>query len=187
MCRILKKLEESFGSSKRTLINNPSKWIYELYFMPTDLQRHFYRKEERADTSERVGLFRAGEAHRQILKQKSLLKVSNDSMGYEWKPTGNYTAYASLSSLTDLLCGIKKIVEGDEVMQQGIDNRNAEYIPFEDKALLSVKEMCVYLSIGQTKCRELLADPANGFTVRIGNRLYAHRKNLDNWLKNQIY
>ena len=99
----------------------------------------------------------------------------------------NYTAYASISSLTDLLCGIKKIVEGDEVMQQRIDNRNADYIPFEDKALLNVKEMCVYLSIGQTKCRELLADPANGFTVRIGNRLYAHRKNLDNWLKNQIY
>ncbi|MDE6712163.1 MAG: hypothetical protein K2K20_00280 [Lachnospiraceae bacterium] len=99
----------------------------------------------------------------------------------------NYTVYASFSSLTDLLCGIKKIVEGDEVMQQRIDNRNADYIPFEDKALWSVKEMCVYLSIGQTKCRELLADPANGFTVRIGNRLYAHRKNLDNWLKNQIY
>ena len=78
-------------------------------------------------------------------------------------------------------------MEGDEVMQQGLDNRNADYIPFEDKALLSVKEMCVYLSIGQTKCRELLADPANGFTVSIGNRLYAHRKNLDNWLKNQIY
>ena len=57
----------------------------------------------------------------------------------------------------------------------------------EDKALLSVKEMCTYLSIGQTKCRELLADPANGFTVRIGNRLYAHKKHLDKWLENQIY
>ena len=41
----------------------------------------------------------------------------------------------------------------------------------EEKVLLSVKEMCAYLSIGQTKCRELLSDPANGFTVRIGNRL----------------
>ena len=86
MCRILKKLEEGFGSSKRTLINNPSQRIHELYFMPTDLQRTFYRKGEQADTSERVGIFRAGEAHRQILKQKSLLKVSNDSMGCEWKP-----------------------------------------------------------------------------------------------------
>lgn len=112
MCRILKKLEEDLKSSKRTLKNNPSKRIHELYFMPTDLQRYFYRKEEQADTSERVGIFRAREAYRQILKQKLLLKVSNDSMGYEWKPTGNYTAYASLSSLTDLLCRIKKIVEG---------------------------------------------------------------------------
>ena len=91
MCRILKKLEEGFGSSKRTLINNPPKRIHELYFMPTDLQRYFYEKGEQADTSERVGIFRAGEAHRQILKQKLLLKISIDSMGYEWKPTGEIT------------------------------------------------------------------------------------------------
>ena len=57
----------------------------------------------------------------------------------------------------------------------------------EEKALLRVKEMRAYLSIGQTKCRELLSDPANGFTVRIGNRLYAHKKHLDKWLENQIY
>ena len=57
----------------------------------------------------------------------------------------------------------------------------------EDKVLLSVKEMCAYLSIGQTKCRELLSNPANGFTVRIGNCLYAHKKHLDKWLENQIY
>ncbi len=86
MCRIMKKLEEDLVRSKRTLINNPSERIHELYFMPTDLQRYFYEKGEQADTSERVGIFRAGEAHRQILKQKSLLKVSNGSMGYEWKP-----------------------------------------------------------------------------------------------------
>lgn len=48
----------------------------------------------------------------------------------------------------------------------------------EEKALLSMKEMCAYLSIGQTKCRELLSNPANGFTVRIGNRLYAHKKQM---------
>ncbi len=28
----------------------------------------------------------------------------------------------------------------------------------ENKALLSIKEMCMYLSIGQTKCRELLSN-----------------------------
>ena len=55
-----------------------------------------------------------------------------------------------------------------------------------DKALLNVKEMCDYLGIGQTKARELLADPRNKFTVRIGNRLYAHKQRLDTWLINCI-
>ena len=55
-----------------------------------------------------------------------------------------------------------------------------------DKALLNVKEMCEYLGIGQTKARELLADPRNQFTVRIGNRLYAHKQRLDTWLVNRI-
>lgn len=54
------------------------------------------------------------------------------------------------------------------------------------KALLNVKEMCDYLGIGQTKARELLADPRNRFTVRIGNRLYAHKGKLDVWLQNQV-
>ena len=54
------------------------------------------------------------------------------------------------------------------------------------KALLNVKELCAYLGIGQTKARELLTNPANGFTVRIGNRLYAHKAKLDKWLMNQI-
>ena len=45
----------------------------------------------------------------------------------------------------------------------------------EEKKLLTVKDLCAYLSIGDTKARELLHNPDNGFTVRIGNRLYAHR------------
>ena len=32
-----------------------------------------------------------------------------------------------------------------------------------EKVLLNVKEMCEYLGIGQTKARELLANPKNGF------------------------
>lgn len=56
----------------------------------------------------------------------------------------------------------------------------------ETKALLNVKEVCTYLGIGHTKARELLCNPANGFTVRIGNRLYAHKTKLDQWLLNQI-
>ena len=56
----------------------------------------------------------------------------------------------------------------------------------ETRALLNVKELCEHLGIGQTKARELLSNPSNGFTVRIGNRLYAHKGKLDNWLLNQI-
>lgn len=52
--------------------------------------------------------------------------------------------------------------------------------------LLNVKEVSEYLGLGETKTRELLKNPKNGFTVRIGNRLYAHKEKLDNWLKNQI-
>lgn len=55
-----------------------------------------------------------------------------------------------------------------------------------EKALLNLDEICTYLGIGKTKARELLHNPRNGFTVRIGNRLYAHKGNLDKWLNNQI-
>ena len=63
---------------------------------------------------------------------------------------------------------------------------NEEEKLINNKALFNVKEMCEYLGIGQTKARELLADPSNNFTVRIGNRLYAHKGRLDRWLINQI-
>ena len=56
----------------------------------------------------------------------------------------------------------------------------------EDKALLNVAELCAYLGIGKTKARELLTNPQNKFTVRIGNRLYAHKKRLDAWLLARI-
>lgn len=55
-----------------------------------------------------------------------------------------------------------------------------------DKILLNVKEVSKYLGIGETKAREILRNPNSGFTVRIGNRLYAHKEKLDLWLKNQI-
>ena len=56
----------------------------------------------------------------------------------------------------------------------------------DKKALLNVKEMCEYLGIGQIKAREFLSDPKSNFTIRIGNRLYAHKGKLDSWLLNQI-
>lgn len=51
-----------------------------------------------------------------------------------------------------------------------------------DKALLNVAEFCEYTGLGQTKARSLLNDPQSTFTVRIGNRLYANKKLLDEWL-----
>lgn len=55
-----------------------------------------------------------------------------------------------------------------------------------ERALLDLQSFCEYLSIKPTKARELLHDPENGFAVRIGNRLYAHKGKLDKWLLNQI-
>lgn len=54
-------------------------------------------------------------------------------------------------------------------MEEELKNRvkEKEIIP----ALLNIKEFCDYLGIGETKARELLHNPGNGFTVRIGNRL----------------
>lgn len=50
----------------------------------------------------------------------------------------------------------------------------------EEKRLLTLKELCVYLRIGKTKARELLRK--HGFGVQIGNRWYADKKKLDKWL-----
>ena len=54
-----------------------------------------------------------------------------------------------------------------------------------EKALLNLKEFCEYLGIGQTKAREILNNPKTRFTIRIGNRLYVHKKKLDKWLDDQ--
>ncbi len=53
-----------------------------------------------------------------------------------------------------------------------------------DKKLLNIKEFCDYLGIGQTKARELLRGH-NGFGVQIGNRWYANRSKLDQWIDRQ--
>ena len=50
-----------------------------------------------------------------------------------------------------------------------------------EKKLLTIKEICAYLGIGQTKARELVRGH-NGFGVQIGNRWYADRLKLDKWL-----
>ena len=54
----------------------------------------------------------------------------------------------------------------------------------QEKALLNIKEFCDYLVIGQTKARELLRG-RNGFGVQIGNRWYANKRKLDEWINRQ--
>lgn len=50
-----------------------------------------------------------------------------------------------------------------------------------NKKLLTLKEVCDYLGIGQTKARELVRG-YNGFGVQIGNRWYADKSKLDRWI-----
>ena len=56
---------------------------------------------------------------------------------------------------------------------------------FYNKKLLSIKEICQYLGIGQTKARELVRGH-NGFGVQIGNRWYADKDKLDKWLDRAV-
>ena len=51
----------------------------------------------------------------------------------------------------------------------------------KEKALLNVVETADYLGIGLTKCRELLRG-RKGFGLQIGNRWYANKRKLDDWL-----
>lgn len=51
-----------------------------------------------------------------------------------------------------------------------------------EKLLLNVKETAEYLGIGLTKCRELLRGN-NGFAIHIGNRWYADKDALHEWIK----
>jgi hypothetical protein len=51
-----------------------------------------------------------------------------------------------------------------------------------EKALLNLEEFFSYLGIGKTKARELLKDPSSTFTIKIGNRYYANKKLLNQWL-----
>ena len=56
--------------------------------------------------------------------------------------------------------------------------------PSPGRILLNIQEVCDYLGIGKTKARELLRG-YNGFGVQIGNRWYANKKKLDEWIDNE--
>lgn len=53
----------------------------------------------------------------------------------------------------------------------------------KDKALLSLDEFCEYIGIGKTNARKILLHRNCTFSFRIGNRLYANKKKLDDRIR----
>lgn len=54
-----------------------------------------------------------------------------------------------------------------------------------EKILFNIEETASYLGIGKTKCREFLKEHEHEFVIRIGNRIYANRPLLDDWINKQ--
>ena len=54
---------------------------------------------------------------------------------------------------------------------------------FNEKALLTVKDMKEYLSIGETTARNLLSSANCPFVFRLNGRIYANKKALDKWIE----
>lgn len=54
-----------------------------------------------------------------------------------------------------------------------------------ERVLLDLKSFCVYAGIGQTKARELLKMPRNGFALKIGSKWYVHKERFDAWLEKE--
>lgn len=52
-----------------------------------------------------------------------------------------------------------------------------------EKAILTLSEFCEYVGIGKTKAREILKSRYCTFSIRVGNRLCANKKKLDDWLE----
>lgn len=51
-----------------------------------------------------------------------------------------------------------------------------------EKVLLNAKETKDYLGLGMTKTRELMTDKKCSWSLKIGNKWYANKRNLDAWL-----
>lgn len=45
----------------------------------------------------------------------------------------------------------------------------------DNKILLSIKDIMEMTGLGEKKVRQILKSPTSTFTIRNGNRLYAHR------------
>lgn len=62
-----------------------------------------------------------------------------------------------------------------------MDNNNKNR--FDNKLLLTIPELMEYTGFGEKKIRQLLNSPKSTFTVRNGNKLYAHKELFEDFLK----
>jgi hypothetical protein len=53
----------------------------------------------------------------------------------------------------------------------------------DNKMLLSVKDVMEMTGLGEKKVRQMLKSPTSNFTIRNGNRLYAHKDLLKDYME----
>lgn len=54
---------------------------------------------------------------------------------------------------------------------------------FNNKLLLTIPEIMEYTGFGEKKVRQMLNSPKSTYTVRNGNKLYAHKELFEEYLK----
>ena len=52
-----------------------------------------------------------------------------------------------------------------------------------NKLLLSIKDIMEMTGLGEKKVRQMLKSPKSTFTIRNGNRLYAHRDLFEDYME----
>ena len=53
----------------------------------------------------------------------------------------------------------------------------------DNKMLLSIKDIMEMTGLGEKKVRQILKSPTSTFTIRNGNRLYAHKKLFEDYVE----
>lgn len=54
---------------------------------------------------------------------------------------------------------------------------------YNSKILLTTKEIMDMTGLGEKKVRQILSNPKSTFTIRNGNRLYAHKELFEEYVK----
>lgn len=72
----------------------------------------------------------------------------------------------------------ENISETETIIQKEKTSKTA----LKDKKLLTIKEMCEYMSISETRARALLSEPSCPFIFRLGGRKLINRTVLDKWI-----